>query len=208
MWKKYLETLYVAAKRHATLVREIRDASKGQLSIRIDYYVHAVVSRSLHMLNGFTCLVQTKNAPACLPFLRFAIDTNARFYALWIVTDPARFVTEVLNGVRIDSLQLLKNSNKRMTDSLLVKKLDVQFPDYRVQKLYEFTSGFVHFSSNHIFGSIKDASPTEVTFTLGNNEKFQESFFFSLISRYCEMLVVLFTLLGRWRDIKLGVASF
>jgi hypothetical protein len=95
-----------------------------------------------------------------------------------MVSDPAHFVTEVLNGVRIDKLQLLKNSDKRMTDSLLVKKLDVQFPDYRVKELYEFTSGFVHFSSNHIFGSIKDASPTEVTFTLGSSEKFEDSFFF------------------------------
>jgi hypothetical protein len=55
MWKEYLKTLDVAAKRHAILVQEIRDASKGQLSIPIDYYVHAVVSRSLHMLNGFRC---------------------------------------------------------------------------------------------------------------------------------------------------------
>jgi len=58
MWNEYLKVLDTAAERHLTLVQEIRDASKDQLNIPIDYYVNAVVSRSLHMLNGFRCLAR------------------------------------------------------------------------------------------------------------------------------------------------------
>ena len=108
MWNEYLKVLDTAAERHLTLVQEIRDASKDQLNIPIDYYVNAVVSRSLHMLNGFRCLVQIKNAPACLPFLRFAIDTDARFHALWMVNDPVKFVIEVLRGLGSTSFACLR----------------------------------------------------------------------------------------------------
>jgi hypothetical protein len=195
MWQKYLKTLDVIAERHTTLAREIRDSLDGQLSIPVDYYVNGVISRSLYMLGGFRNLVPTKNAPACLPFLRFAIDTDARFHALWLVKDPADFVVQVLNGAQIDKLRLLKNSNERMTDFSLVRALDGKIPKYRIEELYEFTSGFIHFSSNHIFGSIKDGPSAQVRFTLGSSEKFEDSFFFSLISRYCEMSVVLFALL-------------
>ncbi|RRJ89218.1 hypothetical protein EG240_12350 [Paenimyroides tangerinum] len=69
-----------------------------------------------------------------------------RLFALSLVQDRLDFYERIQNGEHIRNIKDAEGN--KMTDLYLFQKLDNLYPGFRL--LYENTSGFIHFSNEHI----------------------------------------------------------
>jgi len=94
-----------------------------------------------------------------LQLLRVHIDTALRFSAAWFVEQPHVFSLKVIGGHRIDKLK--DQDGERFTDAHLVKLHTAEYP--WLPKVYESLSGYIHFSSSHIFDSVANMRDESMT---------------------------------------------
>ena len=69
-----------------------------------------------------------------------------RLFALSLVPDRLDFYQRIMKGEHIRNIK--DGDGNNMTDNYLSKKLDVLYPGFRL--LYGNTSGFIHFSKEHM----------------------------------------------------------
>jgi len=116
----------------------------------LDLMATAAVKRSLAQIAGFRRMIEDRNAICAGALLRLQLDTAIRFYAAFIVPDPHAFAHNVLKGIPIRKLK--DQQGRFMTDSYLIKKLVAESSEHAwIARVYEETSGYVHFSDKHIF---------------------------------------------------------
>ncbi len=120
------------------------DKGKGG-TLTLDFYVSAIVHRSIHLMSGFLLLSKENNYIASVPLVRLQLDNCLRFFASTLVTDIDAFFLAFLSGEHIEYLK--DHSGNEMRDSYLVKKLENLFPG--ILSLYKNTSGYIHFSNAH-----------------------------------------------------------
>jgi len=137
------------SKLHLTLGREMTEAYGGSL-YGMDLLAYGALNRSRAHIAGFTQLIRAENLLCAEAILRLQLDTALRFSAAWLVESPHEFALEVLRGAQIRGL--VDRSGKRMTDAYLVSCLAQEYP--WVSKVYERTSGYVHFSSVHVLAAV------------------------------------------------------
>ena len=116
----------------------------------LDFLVFAAAKRAASTTHAFTLLIKTGNMLCARSILRLHIDTALRFSAAWYVEKPHDFALKVLADERIDRVK--DRSGQRLTDARLV---DIHLPKYPwLKAVYTNLSGYVHFSSAHIFGAM------------------------------------------------------
>jgi len=116
----------------------------------LDFLSNAVINRSLKLIFGFTTLLKDENFIAASHLVRCHLDNIIRFSASWLVEDPHDFATKVIDGVKIDSLKDKKG--ELMKDWYLRNLLNDEYP--WITNVYKESSGYIHFSSKHIFSTI------------------------------------------------------
>ncbi|MCB2300122.1 hypothetical protein [Clostridium tagluense] len=119
----------------------------------LDLLALSVINRSYNLLDGFIELINKKNIIAAAPLIRMQLDNVLRFSAAFYVEDPHSFSLKVLEGIPIRNIDSIEN--KKMTDRYLVEKLVKTQQKKWIKKVYNNTSGYVHFSEKHIYSTFQ-----------------------------------------------------
>ena len=116
----------------------------------LDLMAAAGAKRALAQATGFRHMIETRNLVCAGALLRLQVDTALRFYAAFRVESPHDFAMQVFDGAEIRNLK--DRHGHKMTDKYLVSCLVDESPDNAwIERVYKETSGYVHFSSKHMF---------------------------------------------------------
>ncbi|MBW1297851.1 hypothetical protein [Aquimarina litoralis] len=121
------------------------ETNKNVLSTS-SHYVFSIIHRAIELNRGFISLTSTNNWITATNLIRLQCDNCIRLYALSLVKDRASLYDRIINGEYLKNIEDAEGN--KMTDFYLSNKLDKLFPGFRL--LYENTSGFIHFSKEHI----------------------------------------------------------
>jgi hypothetical protein len=146
-----LNEILIALRDLETLIKE---ELKNILEIETKYfgltkkvhYFFSIANRAIGLNRGYCILVNANNYISAVPLIRLQIDNCLRLFAISLVENSNSFYDEVLKGTQINNL--LDRDGKKMNDKYLVDKIISFFPEFG--PLYKNTSGFVHFSNEHL----------------------------------------------------------
>ena len=140
----------------------------------LDFIVLGAIKRTLSLASGLVVLIEARNIVCARAILRMQLDTITRLCAYLYVGDPEQVAREVIGGKPLKKFKC--TNGKALTDGYLVDRLAEQFP--WVRKVYDFTSGYVHFSERQFFDAIHSVGSEEertVLFSIGRtDEKYPE----------------------------------
>jgi hypothetical protein len=120
--------------------------TQRKLLSKPSHFTFSIVHRAIELNRGFKTLAQANNWITAINLVRLQSDNCMRLFALSLVADRLDFYNRILNGEHIRNIKDAENN--KMTDLHLSQKLDELYPGFRL--LYENTSGFIHFSNEHI----------------------------------------------------------
>ena len=135
------------------VVMEMARADEGKL-FPLDLLAWAAANRAAALNKGFRALIESRNYTSAGALVRLQLDTALRFMAAWHVDDPHDFARRVIAGEHVR--RIADRTGKRLTDSYLCTLAAEKAP--WIPKVYEETSGFVHFSDKHLFAALESGS--------------------------------------------------
>lgn len=109
-------------------------------------FIFSAINRAIALNKGYIDLSKSENYITSINLLRLQADNCMRVYAVSLVEDRGKFFEEVLEGKHIRNM--LDAEGNKMTDYFLSNELDKHFSGFK--SLYDNTSGFIHFSNNHL----------------------------------------------------------
>jgi hypothetical protein len=145
-----LEQLKQYREKHFELGKAVIRADGGAF-YKADILVISTLNRSVCLLKGFVALIEEKNFVAAAPLIRVQLDNCLRLSAGTLVKDTHKFAMNILEGIPVRKQR--DRSKKLMTDQYLVNKLAQQYT--WIKKVYDNTSGYIHFSEKHIVNAMK-----------------------------------------------------
>lgn len=132
----------------------------GSPIYHVDLIMIAAVKRSLSLASGMIAMVQSKNMVCARAILRMQIDTVSRLLAYTYVDNPALMAKALIGGTPLKKFKC--RDGKALLDGYLVDRMTKSYPWTR--NVYDFTSGYVHFSEQQLFDSVhsvgEDQNPT------------------------------------------------
>jgi hypothetical protein len=175
------------------------NAGDGAL-LPLDLMASAAVKRTLAQAAGFRNMVESKNMICAGSILRLQLDTALRFFAAYLVCDPHGFAKDVMSGVHVRKLK--DRNGKRMTDAYLVEQLSRESEEYEwVTRVYDRTSGYVHFSRTHMFSIYKqvESSDGSVEIELGATDvDLLDSIYLEAIDSFIASVRIFMEYLKKW----------
>jgi hypothetical protein len=111
----------------------------------IAHYSASIVSRSISLIKSFELLFNSKIYSTAISLIRLQLDNCLRLFAMTLC-NPEYLLGEITKGNSVR--KLIDRDGKKMTDAYLISKLDEIMPS--IKSLYEETSGFIHFSNEHL----------------------------------------------------------
>jgi hypothetical protein len=129
-------------------------------------YGMGIGRRALALSSGFRLMVENRNSLCALPMVRMQLDTTLRLYAGFFVTDHQSFCLNVRQGKRVN--QLRSDDGSMMHDKYLVNRVAKLNP--WITDVYEFTSGYVHFSDRHIKEAVRMGKGENARMVIGPND--------------------------------------
>lgn len=144
--KSVEENLLKLEKLFIREIKEISNIEKGQLSKLTDF-VMSITDRAISFNRAFITLTNHYNYQSAICLIRLQIDNSLRLFAYSIANNSFEFYDKILQGIHIGNL--VDRENNKMTDEHLTNQLDKLFPGIKL--LYKNTSGYIHFSKNHLF---------------------------------------------------------
>ncbi|WET03968.1 hypothetical protein P0R33_06420 [Flavobacterium sp. YJ01] len=129
-----------------TAVEIFTNETQRKLLSKPSHFMFSIVHRAIELNRGFKALTESNNWITAINLLRLQADNCMRLYAMSLVADRLDFYNRIQNGEHIRNIKDAEGN--KMTDLYLSQKLDTIYPGFRL--LYENTSGFIHFSSEHI----------------------------------------------------------
>ena len=141
------EKIHELNKKFNQIALEIfENETKFNLLSKPSHIVFSIIHRAIELNRGFKTLTDANNWLTAINLLRLQADNCMRLFALGLVRDRLDFYNRVQSG---ESIRNIKDAlGNKMTDLYLSQKLDELFPGFRI--LYENTSGFIHFSNEHV----------------------------------------------------------
>lgn len=121
------------------------EISQNQGISHIAHYTASIVSRSNSIIKSFELLFYNKLYSTAISLIRLQIDNCLRLYAMTLC-NPEYFLDEITKGNSVRKLN--DRDGKKMTDAYLIRKIDEFLPSF--ESLYQETSGFIHFSFEHL----------------------------------------------------------
>ena len=162
-----------------------------------DLFVAAVLNRSLQLLHGFAALVRSRNYLSATPFFRLQLDNGLRLWAASLVENFDVFTSEVLDGKQIDRMK--SKEGKRLTDRFLVTTLSEFLDLPKLVSAYEYASGFVHLSGQHVFATNRVEQGRRLSGCIGRwDDTTPEVKWISLIEGFASATDIVLTLAGSW----------
>lgn len=141
-----------------------------------DEFALGAIKRTLSQLSAFRTLIESGNLMCSRAILRMQLDTAMRFAAAHLAHDPHDFAIQVMRGKRINKMK--SASGHEMRDAYLARELTKKHGWFK--RVYETTSGYVHLSEMHVFGTItkieEQAKEVEWALTANDCHMPEESF--------------------------------
>lgn len=156
----------------------------------LDLMAFAAVKRNISTARAFSMMIESWNMLCARSLLRIHIDTSLRFSAAWLVDNPHDFATRVLQGERVDRIK--DKAGMQLSDTYLVNASSKEYP--WLPDVYKNLSGYVHFSSAHIFGSVADVGHEDrtVSFEIADTDfKFPEFSWVEVLECFREASAIL-----------------
>jgi hypothetical protein len=153
---KSLEILEPLHKEHDEVGKLVVEACNGKI-FPMDAYCLSSINRSLHLLDGFICLMKADNYLCSMPILRMQLDSLLRLFAFTLVDDPHDFANQVLQGISVRDLK--DKSKNSMTDAYLVRKMSDR--NSWVDRAYNVCCSYVHFSQSHYHHLLEQSTKEE-----------------------------------------------
>lgn len=136
--------LEIKYKSEVSLIYDFEISHNNGIS-HVAHYIASITNRAISLIKSFEILFKTKNYSTAISLVRLQIDNCLRLYAMTIC-NPEFLLTEITKGNQVRRLK--DRDGKKMTDAYLIKKLDEIMPN--LKSLYNETSGFIHFSMEHL----------------------------------------------------------
>ncbi|WP_291118742.1 hypothetical protein [Flavobacterium sp. UBA6135] len=133
-------------KLNQTAIDIFTNETQRKLLSKPSHFTFSIVHRAIELNRGFKTLSDSNNWITAINLLRLQADNCMRLFALSLVQDRLDFYERIQNGEHIRNIKDAEGN--KMTDLYLFQKLDNLYPGFRL--LYENTSGFIHFSNEHI----------------------------------------------------------
>lgn len=168
---------------------------------RTDLFAVGAAKRTLSLVDGFCAMIEAWNLGCARALLRMQIDTTLRFGAITLVEDQDAFVAAVLRDERIDKLK--DRTGQRLTDAHLVETFRIDAP--WLTEVYKRTSGYIHFSGQHIFSAVQGLDEANRSMTLGIralDDHFPESSWLEVVDCFDETTLLFLSALGSWVHAK------
>jgi hypothetical protein len=170
----------------------------------LDMIFLGAMKRALNLAAGLTSMVEKQNMVCARALLRMHMDTVTRMSAYECVEDPESVAKAVLGGKPLKDFKSADGKNLR--DHYLVDRLTVQEP--WVKKVYEYTSGYVHFSERQVFDAVaKIGSDQERTvhFSISDADpKYPEGSWEEVVACFNHLTLLLKAQVERYAQAKKG----
>jgi hypothetical protein len=166
----------------------------------MDLLATAALNRSLAHISGFQTLVGQRNLTCAGALMRLQLDTAMRFYASFIVDDPHRFALDVLDGQHVRRMR--DSDGNFMTDAYLKEKLGDLYE--WVPRVYDHTSGYVHFSSVHMLSAFSpkpESDPSKLTLVgkiSAEDSPLPEAIYIEAVDAFCAATEILLKYAQGW----------
>ena len=123
----------------------------------------AAIRRTLSLSKAFRQAVESQNGQMAATLVRLNLDTLARTYALYWADETKGMSAEIFSkaisgGGNIRSMKL-RGSKEKATDKWLIEQIS-GLGEW-IPKVYNHSSGAIHFSSFHINQLLQQASPLQ-----------------------------------------------
>lgn len=195
-----LSTLSDTKRRVLLDAKALVEAGGGKL-YNTDFVTIGAAKRTMSLAAGFDSLVRSGNIVCARALVRMQIDTTLRYFAMSLVADPEAFATAMLGDERID--KLTDREGKQLRDAYLLRKVAPIAP--WIEEVYRRTSGYIHFSGQHIFASIRSTRDEDRMVTMVINDtddKFPESSWLEMISCFDRSMILLLGQFGALEELK------
>ena len=149
--RRILDQLRVA---HLDLAVQSLMAADGNLYLP-DLIVTAMIQRSYGVLDALIDAVDTYNIHAAAPLLRLQLDTLFRVHYVASSPDVDSLAMKLLRG---EELRKIKDADGKPLNDFRLKELAADTHAWALP-VYEKTSGWVHFSLNHMLTTMQAADP-------------------------------------------------
>ncbi|HHQ6546538.1 TPA: hypothetical protein ACSTJE_001496 [Serratia fonticola] len=166
MYEKQMELLNRADEEIKKLFIELADTG-------FDYTFllgAGIARRSCAITDGFKSMLREKNSLCALALVRMQLDNCLRLYAGFFSLDRNKFSKDVLSGTPINKMRA--DDKQKMTDSYLAKRVSEQNP--WVLNVYKKTSGYIHFSEEHIKEAFRHKGEGRFEMIIGPNDRDRE----------------------------------
>ena len=125
-----------------------------------------IARRSCALTSGFKSMLEAKNTLCALALVRMQLDNSLRLYAGFFSKDRMKFSKDVLNGKIISKMKA--DDNQPMTDNYLARRVSTKNP--WVINVYKKTSGYIHFSEEHIKEALRHNGGSNYEIVIGPND--------------------------------------
>lgn len=173
----------------------------------LDFVMIGAVKRSLSLASGMLSMVQAKNMVCARAILRMQLDTVSRLLAYTYVKNPEEMAKALIHGVPIKKFK--SREGKSLVDGYLVDQMTKTHPWAR--KVYDFTSGYVHFSERQFFDSIhsigRDQERTIQLQVSHVDDMFPEFSWEETVACFNELLKIIESHLGSYSSQKMANKS-
>lgn len=134
------------AQLNQTTLEVFNNETERKVLSKPSHLVFSIIHRAIELNRGFITLANSNNWITAVNLLRLQADNCMRMFSLSLVKDRLDFYNRIQNGEHVRNMK--DGEGNKMTDLYLSQKLDSIYPGFRL--LYENTSGFIHFSGEHI----------------------------------------------------------
>lgn len=166
-----------------------------------DLFVAAVLNRTLQLLHGFVGLVRGRNYLSAAPLFRLQLDNGLRLWAASQVESFDVFTTDVVGGKRINRMK--SKEGDRLTDRYLVTTLSEALDLPKLVTAYEYASGFVHLSGQHVFATNRVENGRKLSGRIARwDDTTSEAKWLDLIGGFSSVTGIVLTLAGKWASQK------
>lgn len=156
----------------------------------LDFIIIGALKRCLSTTRAIEILVLEWNLTCARAILRIQLDTALRLSAYWLSPDPQKMASDVMAGKPVNRMK--DKDECKMQDSYLVKKLGEKYE--WVPQVYKNTSGYIHFSEQHVFNSIYtfNDQKSKIEIEISDTDyKFPESSWIEIIDCATECLDII-----------------
>ncbi len=157
----------------------------------LDMILIGALKRAVSLASGLAVMIEKKNMVCARALLRMHMDTVLRLSAYEYVDDPEAVASAVLGGEHLRKFK--STEGKQLKDHYLVERLTAREPWGKT--VYEYTSGYVHFSERQVFDAVAKLGTDEertVHFSVSDSdEKYPESSWSEVAACFNRLTVLL-----------------